>query len=52
VLSDGESANVRVKGIEKSIKGDLFAKALGKRARKGTALVAARAKPQKQRGLF
>lgn len=51
-LSDGESANVLVKGKEKSIKGDLFAKAMGKRARKGAALVAARNKPKKQRGLF
>ncbi|MGJ8620148.1 MAG: DNA topoisomerase IV subunit A [Methylophilaceae bacterium] len=52
VLSDGESVNLIVKGKEKSIKGDLFLKCLGKRARKGTALLAARVKPKKQRGLF
>jgi topoisomerase-4 subunit A len=51
-LSDGLSASVLVKGKEKSIKGDLFLKALGKRARKGVALVSTRAKPKKQKGLF
>lgn len=51
-LSDGLSVNVLVKGKEKLIKGDLFMKALGKRARKGVALVAGRTKPKKQKGLF
>ncbi len=51
-LSDGESATVLVKNKEKTIKGDLFLKALGKRSRKGVALVASRAKPKKQKGLF
>lgn len=51
-LCDGESTTVLVKGKEKLIKGDLFDKALSKRARKGTALVAAKPKSQRQKGLF
>ncbi|MCH9798606.1 MAG: DNA topoisomerase IV subunit A, partial [Betaproteobacteria bacterium] len=51
-LCDGESTIVLVKGKEKLIKGDLFDKALSKRARKGTALVAAKPKSQRQKGLF
>ncbi len=52
VLSDGESVDVLINGKAKSIKGELFIKAMGKRARKGVALVAARVKPSKQKGLF
>lgn len=50
-LSDGETANIVVKGKEKAIKGDAFTKCLSKRARKG-ALFAAKAKPKRQKGLF
>ena len=52
VLSDGESVDVLINGKAKSIKGELFIKTMGKRARKGVALVAARSKPSKQKGLF
>ena len=51
-LCDGEVATVVVKGKDKVIKGEMFAKALGKRARKGAPFVAAKPKPKKQRGLF
>lgn len=51
-LSDGESANVVVKGKGKLVKGEAFIKYHSKRARKGAAFVVARAKPKKQKGLF
>lgn len=51
-LSDGESANVVVKGKGKLVKGEAFIKYHSKRARKGVAFVVARAKPKKQKGLF
>ena len=51
-LCDGEAATVVVKGKDKVIKGEAFAKCLGKRARKGAAFVAVRAKAKRQSRLF
>ncbi len=51
-LSDGEAVNVVVKGKKKAIKGEVFAKYLSKRARKGVVFVAAKAKSKRQKGLF
>ena len=51
-LCDGEAATVVVKGKNKVIKGEAFAKCLGKRARKGAAFVAVRAKAKRQSRLF
>lgn len=51
-LCDGEAATVVVKGKDKVIKGEAFAKCSGKRARKGAAFVAVRAKAKRQSRLF